>query len=220
MLIDNKEFSNFFNLKFLNEYCSGIFSDELDKLGYKNQVINGLLINKSKLRMFGKIRTLIIETMDTPDENIKMGLNFLASLNNGEILFVKGSNEFAYFGELMSRLSQEIGLSGIVIDGLTRDTFYTQNINLPIFAKGYSPKDIKGRGRVKEVDVDFFIDNIKISSGDYIFGDNDACVILPKNIISELAKKINIAVEEEYNIKQMIFDGKTISDILQVAKEF
>ncbi|TDJ86655.1 RraA family protein [Campylobacter volucris] len=220
MLIDNKEFSNFFNLKFLNEYCSGIFSDELDKLGYKNQVINGLLINKSKLRMFGKIRTLIIETIDTPDENIKMGLNFLASLNNGEILFVKGSNEFAYFGELMSRLSQEIGLSGIVIDGLTRDTFYTQNINLPIFAKGYSPKDIKGRGRVKEVDVDFFIDNIKISSGDYIFGDNDACVILPKNIISELAKKINIAVEEEYNIKQMIFDGKTISDILQVAKEF
>ncbi|HEC1750213.1 TPA: RraA family protein [Campylobacter lari] len=220
MLTDNKEFSNFFNLKFLNEYCSGIFSDELDKLGYKNQVINGLLINKSSLRMFGKIRTLVIETIDTPDENIKMGLNFLASLNNGEILFVKGSNEFAYFGELMSRLSQEIGLSGIVVDGLTRDTFYTQNINLPIFAKGYSPKDIKGRGRVKEVDVDFFIDNIKISSGDYIFGDNDACVILPKNIISELAKKINIAVEEEYNIKQMIFDGKTISDILQVAKEF
>ncbi|OOX93048.1 hypothetical protein BOP99_02490 [Campylobacter coli] len=219
-MLNNKQFMDFFNLEYLDEYCSGVFSDELDKMGYKNQVINNLLINKSSNRMFGKIRTLIIETIETPDENIKTGLGFLASLGDGEILFVKGSHKFAYFGELMSRLSQEINLSGVVIDGLTRDTFYTKNIDLPIFSLGYTPKDIKGRGRVKEVDTSFCMQNVRINSGDYIFGDNDACVIIPKIIINELSKRINIAVAEENHIKKMIAKGQSISEILKIAKEF
>lgn len=219
-MLNNKQFVEFFDLQYLDEYCSGVFSDELDKMGYKNQVINNLSINKPSNRMFGKIRTLIIETIETPDENIKTGLNFLANLGNGEILFVKGSYEFAYFGELMSRLSQEINLSGVVIDGLTRDTFYTKNIDLPIFSSGYTPKDIKGRGRVKEVDVSFCMHNVQINTGDYVFGDNDACVIIPKIIIKELSEKVNIAVAEENHIKKMIAKGQSVSEILKIAKEF
>ncbi|EGJ4816184.1 RraA family protein [Campylobacter lari] len=219
-MLNNKQFVEFFDLQYLDEYCSGVFSDELDKMGYKNQVINNLSINKSSNRMFGKIRTLIIETIETPDENIKTGLNFLANLGNGEILFVKGSYEFAYFGELMSRLSQEINLSGVVIDGLTRDTFYTKNIDLPIFSSGYTPKDIKGRGRVKEVDVSFCMHNVQINTGDYVFGDSDACVIIPKIIIKELSEKVNIAVAEENHIKKMIAKGQSVSEILKIAKEF
>lgn len=216
----NTLFINHFKKEFIDEYCSGVFSDELDKLGYKNQVSNTWKLNKSSNRLFGRIRTLTIETIETPNENIKKGLGFLGSLQNGEILCVKGSNDFAYFGELMSRLSVEVGVSGSIIDGLTRDTFYTQNIDFPIFAKGYSPKDIKGRGRVAETDVDVVIDGINVSSGDYVFGDNDALVFIPQHIFDRLVPLVNKAVAEEANIKKMIKDGKSITDILQVAKEF
>ncbi|EOJ0287187.1 RraA family protein [Campylobacter jejuni] len=220
MLENNKEFVTFFNLDNLSEFCSGIFSDELDKLGYKNQVISGWKLNKSNNRMFGKIRTLLIETIETPDENIKKGLGFLSSLANGEILCVKGSDDFAYFGELMSRLSMEIGLSGVMIDGLTRDTYFTQNIDLPIFSKGFSPKDIKGRGRVADTDVEIMINSVPIKTGDYVFGDNDAIVIIPKEIMHTLSIRILNAVHEEANIKKMIENGKSIAQILKVAKEF
>ena len=187
MLKDNVEFKRFFGEGNLDEFCSGVFSDELDKLGYKNQVINGFKLNKNSNRIFGKIRTLLIETIQTPDENIKKGLGFLSTLQNGEVLFVKGSDEFAYFGELMSRLSMEIGLSGVVIDGLTRDGYFTQSIDLGIFCKGYSPKDIKGRGRVLDTDCKIEIRGLSINSGDYIFGDNDALVIIPQHIIKNLS---------------------------------
>lgn len=216
----NNIFKKYFLNDYIDEYCSGIFSDELDKLGYKEQVTNEWKLNKSSNRLFGCIRTLSIETIETPNEEIKKGLGFLGSLENGEILLVKGSNDFAYFGELMSRLSVEIGVSGAIIDGLTRDTFYTQNIDFPIFAKGYSPKDIKGRGRVDEVNVDVEIDGIKVKSGDFVFGDSDALVFIPQEVFNELVPRVNDAAKEEANIKQMINSGKSVMEILDVAKEF
>lgn len=220
MLKDNVEFKRFFSDENLEEFCSGVFSDELDKLGYKNQVINGFKLNKSSNRMFGKIRTLLIETIQTADENIKKGLGFLSGLGNGEVLFVKGSDEFAYFGELMSRLSMEIGLSGVVIDGLTRDSYFTQNIDLGIFCKGYSPKDIKGRGRVLDTDCEIKVKALSINSGDYVFGDSDAIVIIPQSIMKDLAINVLSAVKEEVRIRELIRQGISVNELLKSVKEF
>lgn len=220
MLKDNVEFKRFFSDENLEEFCSGVFSDELDKLGYKNQVINGFKLNKSSNRMFGKIRTLLIETIQTADENIKKGLGFLSGLGNGEVLFVKGSDEFAYFGELMSRLSMEIGLSVVVIDGLTRDSYFTQNIDLGIFCKGYSPKDIKGRGRVLDTDCEIKVKALSINSGDYVFGDSDAIVIIPQSIMKDLAINVLSAVKEEVRIKELIRQDISVNELLKSVKEF
>jgi len=216
----HKIFHQFFNQEYESEYCTGIFSDELDKLGYKNQVTTSWKLNNSRLRFFGRVRTLTVETFETKDERIKKGLGFLGSLEPGDILVVKGSSEFAYFGELMSRLSQEIGLAGAVIDGLTRDTYYTQTIDFPIMGKGYSPIDIKGRGRVDQTDVLIEIDGITIKPMDYLFGDSDGLVVIPSDIMQEALPHFNEAAREEFGIKQMIKEGKSILEILDVVKGF
>ena len=212
--------STYFLNECIDEYCSGIFSDELDKMGYKSQVISGWNLNNSQSRLFGKVRTIELEEIDTNDERIKMGLSFLGNLVSGEILLVKGSNRFAYFGELMSRLSQEVGISGVIIDGLTRDTFYTQKIGLPIFSKGYTPVDIKGRGRVGSVDVDVVINDINVKSGDFVFGDSDALVFIPSQLIKKLMENVNRAALEELEIKNKISKGVSIKNILLDHKEF
>src|SRR5258706_4812438 len=103
-------FDVFFLKECESEYCSGIFSDELDKLGYKDQVVPEWKLNNGRPRLFGKIRTISIEEIDTDDERIKDGLGFLSRLSRGEVMLVKGSSKFAYFGELMSRLSREVGI--------------------------------------------------------------------------------------------------------------
>jgi 4-hydroxy-4-methyl-2-oxoglutarate aldolase len=215
---------NLFNQFFLKEceleYCSGIFSDELDKMGYNNQVAAGWKLNNTKARIFGKIRTIKVVEMDTADEQIKIGLGFLGSLKPGEIMVVKGSNKFAYFGELMSRLSEEVGIDGVMIDGLTRDTYYTQSITFPVFAKGYTPVDIKGRGRVEQPDSTIFIEDIKVNSGDYVFADSDAAVFIPKDVLPKLIERVNSAALEELEIKNKIANGVPISEILLSHKEF
>ncbi|MFC2058773.1 RraA family protein [Chloroflexota bacterium] len=205
----------------ISHMCSGLFSDALDQMGYRNQVITGLILNQCHLKCFGRARTLQVETVKTLDENIYMGLTFLESLESGQILCVAGSNEFAYFGELMSRLSMRLSLEGVVIGGLTRDSSFTQKFaDLPIFSQGYSPVDIKGRGRVASTDTPIWIEGVRICPDDWIFGDNDGIVVIPAQIHKELLSRIEQAIKNEADIVDRINRDESIMEILQHYKEF
>jgi len=123
----------------VDKLCSGMFSDELDKMGFRHQVIRTHVFNKP-LKCCGPIRTVLTETKVNVSENIHQGLIFIESMKEGEILVVSGSDKYAYFGELMSRLCMRQRVGGVVIDGLTRDSIVTRNFNLPVFAKAISSR--------------------------------------------------------------------------------
>ena len=177
-------------LKIKNKLNSSLFSDELDKIKFNKQILINWNSNNNE-SFFGIIRTITIENTKSGDENISKGLGFLETLNKNEILFVKGSNKFAYFGELMTRLSMKKKMKGVVIYGKTRDSNYTIKIkNFTILSKGYSPIDIKKRGKVKNTDKSFKIENVKIKSFDYIFADKEGVVIVTKKIAMLLYRKL------------------------------
>ncbi|MFA5859474.1 MAG: RraA family protein [Elusimicrobiota bacterium] len=207
--------------KIIKYGCSGMFSDELDKMGYRDQVISGLRMNNIFGKIYGKARTVKIKTVKTADEKIRVGLGFLEQLNKGEILCVQGSREFAYFGELMSRLSLRRKVGGVVVGGLTRDTLFTNTITeLTIFAEGYSPKDIKGRGCVEATDVVIKIGKVSIKPNDLIYGDSDGVVVIPEKAKDELEIRILRCISAEKDIISSINNGDGIDVILKAHKEF
>ncbi len=216
----NTLFEKLFGRQNLEEYCTGVFSDSLDKIGLRNQVIDGFKLNNPRLRLFGRVRTVLLETVETDDERIAVGLGFLDSLSPDDVLVVKGSKDYAYFGELMSRLSVERSLGGAVIDGLTRDTFYTQTIDFPIAARGYSARDIKGRGRVAHVDVSLEIGGCLARPGDYVFGDSDCLTFVPADRLADLVPEVLAAVADEARTKALIAKGIPISELLKQVKAF
>ena len=211
-MIENK-----FDIK---DLYSGLFSDGMDRLGYRNQIIAGFQRNQKLLRFMGRVRTLEIETGDIEDENLSLTLNFIESLNKGDVLVIKGC-EHAYFGEMMTRLCLRQGIEGVVIDGTTRDTMFTHdNCSLPIVAKGYSPQDIKGRGRAKAVDVPIEINGIKLEPGNLVFVDNDAVCVVPKELENELENDIANGINEEEKIVSLINSGAPVAEILEKIKTF
>ena len=182
----------------VEELCSGLFSDVMDSLGYRGQIITGFQKNMRTISVLGRARTLKIATMETNDEDIRKGLSFVGDVGKDEILLVSGSNEFAYFGEMMTKLSVRQGIEAVVIDGLTRDTNYThqETVQLPILAKGYSPVDIKGRGRVEDVDIKILINDIEIEPNELVYIDNEAICIVPQLIEEEVIKKVKEKIKE------------------------
>ena len=205
----------------IQQLCSGLFSDTMDALGYKRQIISGFSRNQRIVRFMGRARTVLIETLETDDENIKTGLGFLEKVGRGDVLVVEGSSEFAYFGEMMTRLSIRQGIEGVVIGGLTRDTVFTHdNCPLPILAKGYTPVDIKGRGRVQAVDVPIKIDGIQVSNGDLIFADNDAVCVVPGVIEDVVLKAVYKEAKEEARIVELIDGNASVEEMLRVVKSF
>jgi regulator of RNase E activity RraA len=200
--------------KYIN---SSILSDELDKLNLKNQVLTNWRCNNHN-SIIGFIRTMTLENTSSGNENIKKGLGFLECLKKNEILFVKGSNNFAYFGELMTRLSIKRGLKGVIINGKTRDSDFTNKIKkFTIFSKGYSPVDIKLRGRVKKTDESFKLNKTIIKSYDIVFADLEGVVIIPAKITKSLYPRILNAIDNEKKIKKLI---KKNSSVKQILKNF
>lgn len=202
--------------------CSGLFSDVMDRLGYQEQIITGMQRNHSLISFMGRARTVSIKAEDTDDENIRMGLSFLGTVGEGEVLVVNGSEKFAYFGEMMTRMSVRNQIEGIVINGMTRDTNYTHrnDVALPILAKGYSPVDIKGRGRVKAVDTEIVIDGVKICPGNLIYADNEAVCVVPEQIETEVLAKVKEKMNEEEQIVEWINSGMSVKELLERVDEF
>ncbi len=206
----------------MDELCSGMFSDIMDRMGFHQQIITQMRRNKKMVSFMGRARIIVIKTKETDDENIRMGLSFLGTVGKDEVLFVKGSDKFAYFGELMTKLSARMGIEGIIIDGLTRDTNYThrEEIKLPILAKGYSPIDIKGRGYVHSTDVSFCCDGVQVCPGDLIYADNEAVCVIPKAIEKKVINKVKEKVEDEKHISELIRQGISVNELLKQVTEF
>ena len=208
----------FFKLK--KYLSSSILSDELDKLKLKNQVLTNWKCNNNR-SIIGFVRTMTLENTKSGNENIKKGLGFLEDIKKDEVLFVKGSSDFAYFGELMTKLSIKRNLKGVIIDGKTRDSDFTKQIkNFTIFSKGYSPIDIKLRGRVKSTDKNFKINKTMIKSYDIVFADIEGVVIIPSKIVKKLYLKAIKAISNEKKIKVMINKNSSVKKILKNFKEF
>lgn len=204
------------------ELCSGLFSDVMDRLGYRKQIITGMQKNNPLISFMGRARTVSIRAMETDDENIRMGLSFLGTVGEGEVLIVNGSDQFAYFGEMMTRMSVRNRIEGIVINGMTRDTNYTHrsDVILPILAKGYSPIDIKGRGRVEAVDIRIVVDGVEICPGNLIYADNEAICVVPAQIEAEVLAKVKEKMDEEKHIVEWLDKGISVKDLLERVKEF
>lgn len=204
----------------IKDLYSGLFSDGMDRLGYRNQIISGFQRNQKLLRFMGRVRTLEIEIGDIEDENLPLTLNFIESLKEGDVLVIKGC-KYAYFGEMMTRLCLRQKIEGVVIDGTTRDTMFTHDdCPLPIVARGYSPQDIKGRGRVKAVDIPIEINGIKLEPGNLVFVDNDAVCVVPKELEEKLEEDIANGIKEEEKIVSLVNGGAPVSEILKKIKTF
>ena len=46
--------------------------------------------------------------------------------------------EFAYFGNLKASLAMRAGAVAAIIDGCTRDKYATQDLDFPVFSRGYN----------------------------------------------------------------------------------
>ena len=118
--------------------CPGMFSDFTNGDG-KSRVWNNFKITGTK-NILGVVRTVDLESIITSDENLAVGLPFLTSLNKGDVLVVKGPDEFAYFGELMANLAIRTGLNGTIVFGASRDTRAISKLNYPLHATSYTPE--------------------------------------------------------------------------------
>lgn len=208
-----------------SKLSTAVISDTLDEMGYTNQMLSiEIKPNFKEAKIFGPVRIMTIKILNKNESylDVYKGLYFLESLNKGEVLIVSNPlDSSAFFGELMSTLAKYKGLDGVLIDGCTRDKLETIKMHYPVFSKKNIARDIRKRGIVDKVDAKkVIITGVNIRRGDYLFGDLDGVIIIPKKIKDMVIKKAIIKINLELKIKRELRRGLPVKKIIKKFGKF
>ena len=95
----------------------------------------------------------------------------------GDVLVVSaGGCDQAVCGELFGTEAFRRGMSGVVIDGLSRDSAALRKLGMPFYSRGITPK-APPAVEVPEIQVPLMIDGVEVLPGDVLVGDDDGIIV-------------------------------------------
>ncbi|MFC1631775.1 3-hexulose-6-phosphate synthase [Candidatus Omnitrophota bacterium] len=136
----------------------------------------------------------------------------------GQVLVIDaGGVSPAVWGELTTHGAIQRKIAGIVIDGAVRDTAEIKKLKFPVFARIITPAagEPKGFG---EIDVPVTVGGVRVSSGDWIVGDDDGVVCIPKDRVAEVANRAMGVLEQENRLRAEIDQGSTLAKVVELLR--
>lgn len=134
----------------------------------------------------------------------------------GDVLVVSVGGQFdhGYWGGIMSIAAKARKLSGLVIDGCVRDVMLLRRLAFPVFSRGLcirgTTKDFGARGWIN-APVRF--DDVTVTPGDLIVGDEDGVVSIARDQIPAVLDLARKREEDEAEIVRRLGDGATTLDL-------
>ena len=136
----------------------------------------------------------------------------------GEVIVVDaGGVGPAIWGELATHSALQRGVAGVVIDGAIRDTYDIAQMRFPAFTRLIMPNagEPKGFG---EIGIPVTVGSRRVENGDWILGDDDGVVVLPRSMATEYANRSMDVLERENRIREEIKEGSTLSKVTELLR--
>lgn len=123
----------------------------------------------------------------------------------------------AVWGELATHGAMERKLAGAVIDGACRDTAEISKLKFPVFSRLITPTagEPKGFG---EIGVPVKAGGLRVQTGDWIVGDDDGVVCIPREKIAEIANRAMSVLEQENRLRVEIERGSTLAKVAELLR--
>jgi len=116
----------------------------------------------------------------------------------GDVIVAQVGNykQFGVWGEITSTACMVRGINGFVTDGSVRDVNEITELGFPVFSRGICIK-----GTVKEtrsaINEPISFGDVVVNPGDFVLGDDNGIVIIPKHLLNEAVKKSQEREEKE-----------------------
>lgn len=183
-------------------------------MGYRNQALSGELTGlRDGTVILGPAFTSIgTEVYSMPPDPLTAQCRVVDRLGEGEIyvLATRGNYNCAVFGELFATAVRGRKGAGVLLDGYARDMRALREMDFPLFFRGKSPKTSKGRCEINECQIPVLIDGVTIHPGDYIFGDIDGVVVIPKERFEEVVAAALATIKKEDEVRVRLQNGDSL----------
>lgn len=200
-----------------NDLYSGILCDVLDGLGHRNQALSNAIAGLTEdTVIFGPAFTSIgTQVYSMPENPLIAQTRVVDQLGEGEIyvLVTRGEYNCAVFGELFATAVRQRKGAGVLLDAYARDIKALKEMDFPLFYRGKDPRTSKGRCEINECQIPVIIDGVTINPGDYIFGDVDGVVIIPKDLIEEVLDRAFALIGDENRVRDGLLNGDSLEAV-------
>jgi 3-hexulose-6-phosphate synthase/6-phospho-3-hexuloisomerase len=137
----------------------------------------------------------------------------------GSVIVIEaGGAPPALWGELATHSCIQRKVAGVVIDGAVRDTPEIRRLGFPAFARLVVSHagEPKGFG---EIGVPVRVGGQQVRPGDWVVGDDDGVMVLPRERAVEMANRAMDCYEKEIRIRHEIDDeGRTLNEVVELYK--
>ena len=147
-----------------------------------------------------------------PDDNLAI-YAAMGVARPGDILVVATDNwtGSCVIGDLVAALFNNIGLAGVVTDGMARDVAGIIQVGLPVYARGLTANSPQKNGP-GSVGAEISIGGVIVRPGDIIVGDRDGVAVLSQQKIPGALEGMQAVRAKERDIEERIAAGMTMPD--------
>ena len=200
------------------ELFSAVIGDILDTLGFRHQFLpKEIRPLRDDMVVAGRAMTVLHLDIEMEGESpFGRMLDALDGLKPGEVYVTGGgSGDYALWGELMSTRAMRCGAAGAVLHGLSRDTPGILALNFPTFSTGRYAQDQRGRGTVTDFRVPVTVGRVRVNPGDFIFGDLDGVVVIPREVEEQTLRKALEKASTENTVRDAIGKGMSATEAFE-----
>lgn len=188
-------------------------ADVLDARGYRQQTLPpsirplapGMMLAGEAFTVRG--RPAEIEDYDAAIHKV---LKMLGEVPEGHVAVYACDQEFsAHLGELSVTSLKARGVAGCVLDGGCRDVRFILEESFPVFAGFVTPEDSTWRWELEATQEPITIGRVRIEPGDWVLGDDDGVVAVPRAIAEDVLAEAEEKAATESDIRIAVREGTT-----------
>lgn len=129
-----------------------------------------------KKRVAGPAITTLVRPGDNP-----VIFKAMEIAQPGDVIVI--SDQFdtnnSVLGGVMAEMAAKKGIAAFVTDGLVRDGEEIENVGLPVFALGLTPRAPSSGGRMGQINTPISCGGVIVHPGDIVMADEDGVVVIP-----------------------------------------
>jgi regulator of RNase E activity RraA len=201
------------------ECDTSLVSDAMDEHGLDG-VMTGIPSAAPGHRAVGRARPLRFERARS-EGTTNFPLAMLETLAAGEVLVIRGvSPDVSCWGGQASRLAENAGVEGVVIDGGFRDVPEVREGSFPVFGRRPTPRSGQRRVRVAATDEAVTVDGVRVQPGDTVVADATGVVVVPAEHEERVAETATGLLESESDLAERVAAGETLDSIREDHEQF
>ena len=195
---------------------TGVAADILDSKGVRNHSLPPhIRPMKDTMKVAGPAFTCQgVQVGDITSDDTLMLIKLLEAVTPQSVVVLSSGGDYSssHWGEMMTLSARQRGCTGAVVDGGMRDAPFILKMNFPVFTKFYMPASSISRWELKEYQVAIRVGETAIQPEDFVLGDMDGVVIIPKALTEEVLLDAEKTVRKERGMHRALRKGMPLKE--------